>query len=149
MGDVIEYLVDGVSGLAPGEVDGLCLVAGVCSTGTVGKGYFLGKSSNLEYLVGVGPLTDRLRDIFATSGQAKYIIAVPVLGQASKIITPLEHAGTGPEGAVAGVPAENADVVVKITTGGELETAQYQISEDGGATFAAEATTVAGTPCGG
>jgi hypothetical protein len=135
MGDVIEYLVDGVSGLAPGEVDGLCLVAGVCSEGTVGNGYFLGKSSNLEILLGEGPLVDRLRDVFATAGQAPYVIAVPVEGEETNVETPLVHVGDGPDAAVSGTPAENADVVVEIVVGGALETATYRVSEDGGETW--------------
>ncbi|GKT30655.1 DUF2586 family protein, partial [Aduncisulcus paluster] len=41
--DVFEFIVDGTSGLAPGDVSGKCLVAGVCSKGEVGKVYYLGK----------------------------------------------------------------------------------------------------------
>ena len=35
MGDVLTYLIDGTSGLAPGGVDGKAIVAGVCSKGTI------------------------------------------------------------------------------------------------------------------
>lgn len=141
MGDVIEYLVDGVSGLSPGEVDGLCMVAGVCSVGKVGRAYLLGKNSNLEALLGVGPLTERVRDLFLAGGQTPYVIAVPVTGQPTQIITPVEHTGTGPEASTSGTPAENADVVVKISLGGALGTAKYQLSEDGGETFGAATLT--------
>ena len=48
MGDVLEYLVDGVSGLSPGGVDGAAIVCGVCSLGTPGQAYLLGKSSDLS-----------------------------------------------------------------------------------------------------
>ena len=57
MGDVITYLEDGTSGIVTGGVDGSALVVGVCSKGTVGKGYLIGKRSNLEDILGVGPLT--------------------------------------------------------------------------------------------
>jgi len=143
MGDVFEYLIDGTSGLAPGGVEGACIVAGVCSLGEVGQGYLLGKSSDLEALLGVGPLTDRLRDIFATGGQNPIVIAVPVAGLDGGYITPVEHTGTGPEASVSGTPAGNADAVVKIITGGALGTATYKLSEDGGETWGSEDTTPA------
>lgn len=141
MGDVLEYLVDGTSGLAPGGVEGSAIVSGVCSLGEVGKGYLLGKSSDLEALLGVGPLVDRLRDIFATGGQNPIIIAVPVTGLAGGYITPVAQTGTGPAATATGVPGGNADAVVKIDAGGALGTATYQLSEDGGATWGASTAT--------
>lgn len=66
MGDVLEYLVDGTSGLAPGGVDGKAMVAGVCSKGQVGKAYLVGSRSDLSGLLGVGPLVDKLRDVLAS-----------------------------------------------------------------------------------
>mgnify|MGYP001247139442 CR=1 FL=1 len=133
--DVFEFLVDGTSGIAPGGVDGACIVAGVCSLGEVGKGYLLGKSSNLEGLLGVGPLPDRLRDVFAAGGQAPVVIAVPVSGQAGGYITPVVHVGEGPDGTVSGTPVKNAEAVVSIVEGGALGTATCKVSEDGGTTF--------------
>ena len=41
MGDVLEFIEDGASGLIAGGVDGKALVAGVCSKGTVGKAYLI------------------------------------------------------------------------------------------------------------
>ncbi|WP_321495631.1 DUF2586 domain-containing protein [uncultured Desulfobacter sp.] len=143
MGDVIEYIVDGTSGLSPGDVSGSCIIAGVCSLGEAGKGYLLGASSDLEGLLGVGPLVDRLRDLFATAGQKPVVVAVPVAGSAGGYISNLEHTGEGPDSAVAGVPAGNADVVVKITTAGVLGTAAYSLSLDGAETFAEAETTAA------
>ncbi|MDY6904085.1 MAG: DUF2586 domain-containing protein [Thermodesulfobacteriota bacterium] len=143
MGDVLEFLIDGTSGLAPGGVEGAAIVAGVCSTGTVGQGYLLGKSSDLEGLLGVGPLVDRLRDVFAAGGQSPVVIAVPVTGQAAGYFTPVVQSGTGPAGAASGSPASNADAVVEILTGGALETATYRVSEDGGTTWGDETTTPA------
>jgi hypothetical protein len=135
MGEVLEYIIDGTSGMAPGGVEGSCIVAGVCSKGDVGKGYLLGKSSDLNDLLGSGPLVDRLRDLFATGGQNPKAIAVPVTGTPGGYIAGVEHTGTGPEGVATGVPTENADVVVEIDTGGALETATAKVSTDGGSTF--------------
>lgn len=135
MNDVLEFLIDGTSGLAPGGVEGAAIVAGVCSLGAVGQGYLLGKSSDLEGLLGVGPLTDRLRDLFAAGGQNPIVIAVPVSGSPAKYYSPIAHVGTGPEAAVSGSPVENADAIIKISTGGVLGVAEYQLSEDGGANW--------------
>jgi hypothetical protein len=135
MNDVFEFLVDGTSGISPGGVDGACIVVGVCSLGEVGQGYLLGKSSNLEGLLGVGPLVDRLRDIFATGGQAPVVIAVPVAGLAGGYMTPLAHVGEGPEAVLSGAANGNADAVVKIVVGGALGVATYKLSLDGGATW--------------
>ncbi len=143
MGDVFEYLVDGTSGLAPGGVEGTAIVAGVCSKGQVGKGYLLGKSSDLEGLLGVGPLVDRLRDVFATGGQNPVVIAVPVTGLPGGYITPVKHTGTGPAATVSGVPAANADAVLEIVAGGALGTATYKLSEDGGLTWGITGSTPA------
>jgi len=135
MNDVFEYLVDGTSGIAPGGVEGVCIVAGVCSLGTVGRGYLLGKSSDLGTLLGVGPLVDRLRDVFATGGQSPVVIAVPVTGQAGGYVTPLEQTGTGPAATTSGIPAANATVVVQIVSGGARGTATARVSLDGGVTW--------------
>lgn len=140
MGNVLEYIIDGTSGIAPSGGP-QAIVAGVCSLGTVGQGYLIGKSSDLATLLGVGPLVDRLRDILAHGGQNPILIAVPVTGGDGGYITPVVHTGTGSEATVSGTPAGNGDFQVKITLAGDLETAKYKVSEDGGATWGAEETT--------
>jgi len=132
MNDVIEYLVDGNSGIAPGSVSGSAIVAGVCSKGEVGKGYILGKRSNLTELLGVGPLVDRLRDVFATGGQEPVVLAVPVAGLPGGYIGNVKHTGTGPDATTSGVAGGNIDAKVQIVAAGQLGTAMYKLSEDGG-----------------
>ncbi|MDD5106044.1 MAG: DUF2586 domain-containing protein [Desulfuromonadaceae bacterium] len=139
MKDVLEFLVDGTSGIAPGGVSGACIVAGVCSTGEVGRGYLLGKSSDLTALLGVGPLVDKLRDLFAAAGQNPVVIAVPVTGADGGYITPVELTGDGPVGTGSGVPVDNADVKVMIVLGGAIGVATAKVSLDGGATYEATA----------
>lgn len=139
MRDVLEYLVDGTSGLAPGGVEGTCIVTGVCSLGIVGKGYLLGKSSDLTALLGVGPLVDKLRDIFATGGQAPVVIAVPVAGLPGSYVTPVVQVGEGPVGSTSGAVAGNAEAVVEIVAPGAPGVATCKVSVDGGATFGAAA----------
>jgi len=148
--DVFEYIVDGTSGLTPGDVSGQAVIAGVCSAGTVGKLYYLGKSSDLEDLLGVGPLVDALRDIFATAGQDAVVLACPVTGQDGGYITDVVHTGEGPDATVSGYPALNADVICQIVAGGALGTATYKLSLDNGVTYGdPDTVAVSGQiPCG-
>lgn len=135
MGDVLEYLVDGTSGLAPGGVDGSAIVAGVCSKGEVGKGYIIGKRTDLAATLGTGPLVDRLRDMLATAGQEPIVIAVPVNGQRGGYISPPFISGSRVRATTLGVAQKNADVVVKVKTAGVLNVARLDVSLDGGKTF--------------
>ncbi|HJA79945.1 MAG TPA: DUF2586 family protein [Candidatus Desulfovibrio intestinavium] len=143
MGDVLEYLVDGTSGLAPGGVEGSAIVAGVCSKGQVGKGYLLGKSSDLTGLLGVGPLVERARDMLATGGQAPTLIAVPCSGEARGHFTAVVATGgngTYPDVTVSGVPQKNCDIVVKVESAGQIGMATVKISQDGGEKFGSALT---------
>jgi hypothetical protein len=135
MGDVTEFIIDGVSGLAPGGVEGKCLVVGCCSLGQSGKGYLLGRRSDLTSLLGVGPLVDALRDVFAAGGQEPYVVAVPAPGAAGGYITPCRHEGDGPEAQSAGLPLAAADIVAVVTVAGANGEAALKVSLDGGDTF--------------
>ena len=144
MGDVLEYLVDGTSGLAPGGVEGSAIVVGACSGGQVGKGYLLGPSSDVEGVLGVGPLAERARDMLATGGQSPTLIAVPCLARAGGYISdPVCTGGNGkyPDVGVSGVARANADVAVAVETAGAVGTATVKISTDGGKTFGDAETT--------
>lgn len=135
MGDVFQYLIDGTSGIVTGGVDGKAIVAGVCSRGQVGKGYLIGKRTDLESMLGVGPLVDRVRDMLVTGGQEPYLVAVPVQGQPCGYISSLSHSGGGAPATLSGYPARNADVLVRVSTAGALGTAKLEISLDGGKTY--------------
>lgn len=146
MGDVLEYLVDGTSGLAPGGVEGSAIVVGACSGGQVGKGYLLGPSSDIDGLLGVGPLAERARDMLATGGQSPTLIAVPCQAQAGGYISdPVCTGGNGkyPDVGVSGVAQVNADVVVEVEAAGAVGTATVRISTDGGENFGDAAETTA------
>ena len=131
MGDVIQYLIDGTSGIVTGGVDGKALVAGVCSKGIVGKAYLIGKRTNLEELLGTGPLVDRIRDMLVTGGQEPYVVAVPVQGQPGGYISALTVTEGKTGATVSGYPTLNADVVVRVATPGAVGTATLEISTDG------------------
>ena len=136
MGDVLQYLIDGTSGIVTGGVDGKALVAGVCSKGIVGKAYLIGKRTDLAAMLGTGPLVDRVRDMLTTGGQAPYVVAVPVQGQPGGYISGLSVNGGKAGATLSGYPALNADVVVRVATAGTIGTATLEISTDGGKTFA-------------
>ena len=135
MGDVLTYLIDGTSGLAPGGVDGKAIVAGVCSKGTVGKAYLIGKRTNLEDMLGTGPLVEHVRDMLITGGQEPVIVAVPVRGQQCGYVTDAVVTGGKVTPTVSGVAAKNADIVVRVASPGAVGTATLEISTDGGKTF--------------
>lgn len=147
MGDVLEYLIDGTSGLAPGGVDGKALVAGVCSRGQVGKAYLIGKRTDLAAMLGVGPLVDRARDMLVAGGQEPLLVAVPVAGQPGGYISPPACFG-GITASISGLPASNADVVVRVATSGALGTATVKISLNNGLSFADPVPTATQMPIG-
>ncbi|CAN2042512.1 DUF2586 domain-containing protein [Candidatus Magnetomoraceae bacterium gMMP-15] len=132
MGDVIQILKDGTSGLAPGSVEGACMAAGICSKGETGKAYILGPSSNVEESLGVGPLVDRLRDIFATGGQEARVIAVPVDSVSGGTVSAITKTGNGPTITASGSGKVAADVIIKIVSGGARNIGTYRLSVDGG-----------------
>lgn len=136
MGDVLTYLVDGTSGLVAGGVDGKAIVAGVCSKGKVGKAYLVGKRTDLEDMLGTGPLVERLRHMLATAGQEPAIVAVPVQGQQSGYITDAVANFGKVQPRISGYPAKNANIVVRVASGGIIGTSTVEISIDGGKTFA-------------
>ena len=127
MGDVLTYLIDGTSGLAPGGVDGKAIVAGVCSRGAVGKAYLIGKRTNLEDMLGTGPLVEHVRDMLITGGQEPVIVAVPVRGQQCGYITDAVVTGGKVKPSVSGVAAKNADIVVRVASPGTVGTATLEI----------------------
>lgn len=147
MGDVLTYLVDGYSGLAPGGVEGKALVCGVCSKGEVGKAYLVGRRTNLNSMLGVGPLVDRLRSMLTTGGQQPLIIAVPCVGQQAGYITEPVARNTKIMPRAYGVAAKNCDIVVKARdiiipdpddesgSPAEIRTSGLVYSIDGGETF--------------
>ena len=131
MGNVIEFIVDGTSGLAPGGADGKAIIVGVCSRGEVGKGYLIGRRTDLAATLGAGPLVDVLRDVLATAGQEPVVVAVPAHGQDGGYISQPRSIATGVRAQTLGVAQENADIVVAVTTPGEVGTAELAILING------------------
>ncbi len=137
--DVYEFLVDGQSGLIPGDVSGSALFVGCCSRGEAGKSYRLGAQSDVRAVLGAGPLVDCVEDALAMAGQNAVLVAVPVTGSDGGYISGVTRTGLGPEALASGVPGGNADAVVQIVAAGLPGVATAKLSLDGGATFAAPA----------
>lgn len=133
--DVFEYLIDGTSGLAPGSVSGQALVVGVSSLGTPGKVYYLGASSDLTGLFGVGPLVDTLRDIFTTAGQDAVVFASPAAASVPGQLGAVTTSGTGPALTASGAPRCSAEIVLEVVKAGGRNVGQYRLSTDGGDNF--------------
>jgi hypothetical protein len=133
--DVFEHIVDGTSGIVPGDVSGKALVVGVCSKGEVGKTYYLGKRSDLTKLLGTGPLVDRLNDLFTAAGQEATVMAVPVAGNVPGKASEVTKTGDGTDITVAGTIKVAAQLVVEIMKAGGRNVGQYRISIDGGDNF--------------
>ena len=142
--DVYEFLVDGQSGLIPGDVSGKAIVAGVCSKGEVGKAYRMGAQSPVHAILGSGPLADAVEDAFtaaaASGGQNSILIAVPVYGDAGGYIGTVTCRGQGPDPVVTGYPASNADIAVRVDTEGLPGLARVKVSTNGGANWGAAQT---------
>jgi hypothetical protein len=132
--DVTEILIDGTSGIAPGGVEGSGLVVGVCSLGTPGKAYLVGKSTDLAATFGVGPLVDRLMDLFMAAGQDPVVVAVPVSGSGGDVGA-VAHTGDGPTITTGGTPLAAADVIIEIMSSGGLNEGTYRLSIDGGDSY--------------
>jgi hypothetical protein len=126
VGDVLEYIVDGTSGLATGSVGG-CIVAGTCSLGEPGKGYLLGNRSDVEGMLGVGTLTTRIKDMFMTGGQNPIIIAVPVASSPG-VVSGVTKSGSGADLTVAGSPLAAGDYLITIVTAGGLNVATFTLN---------------------
>ncbi|WP_027188356.1 DUF2586 family protein [Desulfovibrio cuneatus] len=145
--DVYEFLVDGQSGLIPGDVSGKAIIAGVCSKGEVGKAYRLGAKSPVRDLLGLGPLADAVEDAFAgaaaAGNQNSILIAVPVAGTEGGYIGPVTHTGhvtlTAPMPRVTGYPSANANIVVEVVTEGVPGIATVRTSTNGGKSWNATA----------
>ncbi|MBN2544584.1 MAG: hypothetical protein JXB50_02225 [Spirochaetes bacterium] len=139
-GDVNEIIVDGVSGISV-NASPAAIFVGTCSIGTIGKKYIIGKSSDLASLLGKGNLVDRIRDFFLKAPKNSVIIAIPSAKDVAGSIGTITLTGTGQATYVgSGTPACDADILIKIITGGALNVATCQYSIDGGDNWSEEET---------
>ncbi|NPV38300.1 MAG: hypothetical protein HPY78_03380 [Brevinematales bacterium] len=132
-GNSFEYIVDGSSGLAPSG-EPFALVVGPCS-GEANKVYYVGKQSDLSPL-GRGKLVDKLSDAIKRAKEDAVFVVVPSLPDVNGTKSSVVHTGTGNATyTLTGNPLYDAEVVVKIVSGGKLNEATAKISLDGGDTW--------------
>lgn len=131
---VFEYIVDSATGVASGTMD--CLVAGVCSTGTAGTPYLISKRSDISGTLGVGPLVDRIYDIFQEDtgelGRNINLVVVPITPGTLASLPSLAASGSGPAVTVTGSQIIGMQLVVRIEAGGAIGTGTFNYSIDGG-----------------
>lgn len=139
-GDVYETIIDGTSGISA-NASPVAIFAGTCSNGTVGKKYIIGKSSDLSGLLGQGNLVDKIRDFFQIAPNDAVIVAIPTATDVAGTISEIVLTGTGAAGkTAAGTPKCDANIIIKIITGGALNAATCKYSIDGGDNWSEEET---------
>lgn len=143
----INFNIGSDGGSAPvSDASQTVCVLGVSSAGTPATVYSIGSPTGLAAL-GSGPLVEACRHQLETGGQP--CLAIPLTSSAGTIGTVIKT-GTGVVlptlTALAAGPYDSYSVAIKITVGGVVGTAKYQISFDGGATYEPESFTAASVP---
>ncbi len=143
---VFEYVVDSATSAPSGPMD--CLVAGVCSTGSAGQPYLISNRSDINGLLGVGPMVDRIHDIFLEDtgelGRNINLVVVPVTpGTLGALPSPLSASAGGSAVTLSGSQTNGLKLVVKIENGGLKEGSsgdigQFNYSIDGGHNYESE-----------
>lgn len=133
-GNSYEYIIDGASGLTPSG-EPIALIVGPCSGGQAGNLYYIGKDSDISVL-GKGKLVDKLTDALSRCKDDAVFVVVPTITDINGEKTSVVHNGTGEATyTLTGNPLYDADVVIKIVSGGKLNEATAKLSVDGGDTF--------------
>lgn len=134
-GDVYETIIDGVSGINPSG-NPVAIFVGTCSKGAVGNKYIIGKSSDLDKLLGKGNLVERIQDFFTKAPSDAVIIAIPSAKDIAGHIGNITKTGTGVATAtVQGNPNYDSEVTLEIVTTGEANIATCRYSIDGGDSY--------------
>ncbi len=86
--------------------------------------------------------------MLVTGGQEPCLVAVPVQGQPGGYISPLSMTDAKVAATVSGYPAQNADIVIRVATGGPVAdgSAMLEISAANGKTFAEAAPAAVQNP---
>jgi hypothetical protein len=125
-------------------------VVSVCSGSSIAAPVELERGADVGTLIGYGPGTTLNEEILAQSGQSSTptkVIHQKITGGVAGVIGSVTEtpSGTGPTITVAGAPYDTYDALVKITKGGPLGTATFEVALDGG-TYSEEIPTVPRLP---
>lgn len=141
--DVSIAILDGGLGMVSPGAAGIHAKVGVCSAGTVNQIVGVSDPSKIKDLFGTGPLANALGDSFQAG--SKVIYAVRATGDVAGVIGTITSTNTGTGDMTAtGSPLDAYQVQVKIVDAGDLDTASFRYTLDGGDTWsgklAAQAT---------
>ncbi len=133
-------------GLSKGNGDHLPIILGTCKTGVAKQRYSFTDIKTAKDTLGLGPLTEAVAYYLAVAGGP--VLAMPVnpsVPGAAAADSGTHTAGAPTVTVKAGTtPVDAFDVILTITVGGLLGTAQFTYSLDGGKTVSAPILTVTG-----
>lgn len=145
-----QTIVDGGLGLLPDAIDNTHVKLGVCSAGATASLAGYGDTSVLATALGNGPLVECAAGALVTptqgrSGRPVYAqrIATTATGSQSSVTAARVGSSTGVV-ATTGNALDSVQVRVKITRAGTRNTGAFQLSFDGGNTYAPETTIPSG-----
>lgn len=133
---------DGALGLqtATGEQD--LVLFGTCTGGTVDEPVAITSSQQAAELLGVGPLAEAAGYVADRGGATVWCVRVAASAAGAMGAWTITGGGTAAVGST-GAPFDNYEVRVRITAGGTVGEAKFQVSLDGGFTYGPEATSAA------
>lgn len=137
--DVRIKIQDGGLGLLPASIAGYQGKVGVCSAGNVGEILTLSDQDQVTELLGTGPLANACADAFAAGANIIYVVRAEgdIPGSLGTIAA--SKTGTG-DLTASGTPLDAYQVIVEIVDEGNLNTATFQYSLDGGDTVTQKIT---------
>lgn len=143
-----ESATDGALGLVAGDAKKVFAIIGLASLLTANTVFNVSNLQTLKDTAGYGPAVEQSAQVLTEcEGEASLLLVAPTSTDGSLV------AGTPPAGSGIGTivdnsgsvskPVDDFDVVVKIGTGGNVGTATFYYSLDGGRTWSAEIATAA------
>lgn len=137
--DVRINIQDGGLGILPASLAGKQAKVGVCSVGKINEIIILSDRDQIVAALGTGPLADACFDSFSTGAQVIY--AVRANGDVAGSVGSVTAAKTGTGSmTVSGSALDNYQMIVEIIDTGNLNTATFRYSLDGGDTFSEKIT---------
>lgn len=137
--DVRVKIQDGGLGILPPSIAGYQGKVGVCSAGSINEIVILSDRDQIVAKLGTGPLADACFDAFDAGANVIYAVRADGDIAGSNGAVTATKTGTGSM-SVSGTPLDNYQVIVLIVDAGNLNTATFQYSLDGGDTFSQKAT---------
>lgn len=135
---------DGQLGGVSPDTSGVVAIIGTSTSGTANQVYeFAGNAGGLvAATLGDGTLADWTRNHLVRSG-GRSTLVIRGMGATAGTNGTVTQSGSGPLPTLTGTATEDAQLRIRIVTGGIVGTATFQLSLDGGRTYGATKTTAA------